>query len=115
MAMYTAEDEEALLQGEPDFVVDAIDDINTKASSQTSAVEPINPGINAEFVGRYVADVYDRIQTGLLSIAVLFQVALLSACKSRGLPVLCACGAGTPPAFLLLCSKGGATGKKFCR
>ena len=47
VAMYTAEDEEALLQGEPDFVVDAIDDINTKASSRPSAVEPINPSITA--------------------------------------------------------------------
>ncbi len=52
VAMYNDEDEEALLEGSPDFVLDAIDNIDTK-------------------------------------------VALLAACKRRGIPVLCAAGAGT--------------------
>jgi len=52
VAMYSEEDEEALLEGSPDFVLDAIDNIDTK-------------------------------------------VALLAACKRRGIPVLCAAGAGT--------------------
>ncbi|KAL4443221.1 hypothetical protein ABPG75_010976 [Micractinium tetrahymenae] len=51
VAMYTAEAEEELLGGSPDFVLDAIDNINTK-------------------------------------------VALLAACKRRGIPVLCSAGAG---------------------
>jgi len=33
VAMYTEEAEEALLGGHPDFVLDAIDNINTKVSS----------------------------------------------------------------------------------
>lgn len=49
--MYTAEDEDALLDGAPDYVIDAIDNIDTK-------------------------------------------VALLAACKRRGLPVICVAGAG---------------------
>jgi len=32
VAMFTAEDEDRLLAGNPDFVVDAIDDIDTKVS-----------------------------------------------------------------------------------
>ena len=51
VAMYSEEAEEALLEGRPDFVLDAIDNIDTK-------------------------------------------VALLAACKRRGIPVLCAAGAG---------------------
>ncbi|KAK9844214.1 hypothetical protein WJX81_008230 [Elliptochloris bilobata] len=51
VAMYTAEDEEEMLSGEPDYVLDAIDNIDTK-------------------------------------------VALLAACRRRGLPVLCVAGAG---------------------
>ena len=51
VAMYSEEAEEVLLEGRPDFVLDAIDNINTK-------------------------------------------VALLAACKRRGIPVLCAAGAG---------------------
>ncbi|CAL5228157.1 g11237 [Coccomyxa viridis] len=51
VAMYSEEAEEELLQGSPDFVLDAIDNIATK-------------------------------------------VALLAACKRRGIPVLCAAGAG---------------------
>ncbi len=55
VAMYSEEAEDDLLQGSPDFVLDAIDNIDTK-------------------------------------------VALLAACKGRGIPVLCAAGAGvTPP------------------
>eukprot|EP00891_Asterochloris_glomerata_P009130 jgi/Astpho2/9130/e_gw1.00134.3.1_t len=50
-AMYTAEAEEQLLGGQPDFVLDAIDNIETK-------------------------------------------VALLAACRRRGIPVLCSAGAG---------------------
>ena len=53
-AMYTAEAEEQLLGGQPDFVLDAIDNIETK-------------------------------------------VALLAACRRRGIPVLCSAGAGEPP------------------
>ncbi|EFN56689.1 hypothetical protein CHLNCDRAFT_21979 [Chlorella variabilis] len=49
--MYTQEGEEALLAGAPDFVLDAIDNIDTK-------------------------------------------VALLAACRRRGIPVLCCAGAG---------------------
>lgn len=52
--MYTAEAEEQLLGGQPDFVLDAIDNIETK-------------------------------------------VALLAACRRRGIPVLCSAGAGEPP------------------
>lgn len=51
VAMYSEEAEESLLEGRPDFVLDAIDNIDTK-------------------------------------------VALLAACKRRGIPVLCAAGAG---------------------
>ena len=51
VAMYSEEAEGDLLQGNPDFVLDAIDNIDTK-------------------------------------------VALLVACKRRGIPVLCAAGAG---------------------
>ena len=51
VAMYSEEAEDELLQGSPDFVLDAIDNIDTK-------------------------------------------VALLAACKRRGIPVLCAAGAG---------------------
>lgn len=51
VAMYTAADEEELLSGRPDFVLDAIDNIDTK-------------------------------------------VALLAACRRRGLPVLCVAAAG---------------------
>ena len=50
--MYTAEAEEELLEGNPSFVIDAIDNIDTK-------------------------------------------VALLAACKSRGIPVICVTGAGS--------------------
>ena len=57
-AMYTAEAEEQLLGGQPDFVLDAIDNIETK-------------------------------------------VALLAACRRRGIPVLCSAGAGEAP---VLCS-----------
>lgn len=49
--MYTAEEEDALLDGQPDYVIDAIDNIDTK-------------------------------------------VALLAACKRRGIPVICVAGAG---------------------
>ena len=51
VAMYSEEAEETLLEGRPDFVLDAIDNIETK-------------------------------------------IALLAACKRRGIPVLCAAGAG---------------------
>ena len=51
VAMYSEEAEDELLQGSPAFVLDAIDNIDTK-------------------------------------------VALLAACKRRGIPVLCAAGAG---------------------
>ncbi len=58
VAMYTPEDEDALLSGQPDYVLDAIDNIDTK-------------------------------------------VALLAACRRRGLPVVCvaAAGAGLPAAL----------------
>ena len=52
-AMYTAESEDELLAGSPDYVIDAIDNIDTK-------------------------------------------VALLVACRKRGIPVLCVAGAGAP-------------------
>lgn len=51
-AMYTAAFEDELLAGCPDYVVDAIDNIDTK-------------------------------------------VALLVACRNRGIPILCVAGAGT--------------------
>lgn len=59
VAMYTAADEEELLSGRPDFVLDAIDNIDTK-------------------------------------------VALLAACRRRGLPVLCVAAAGVCR-FLRMC------------
>ena len=37
VAMYTEDTEEALLEGHPDFVLDAIDNINTKVSTTACA------------------------------------------------------------------------------
>ena len=51
VAMYSDEAENLLLEGRPDFVLDAIDNLDTK-------------------------------------------IALLAACKRRGIPVLCVAGAG---------------------
>ena len=78
VAMYSKEAEEELLEGKPDFVLDAIDNIDTK-------------------------------------------VALLAACRRRGVPVLCAAGAGAysvlppyvgalpiPPPFSGPCAQSGA-------
>ena len=38
VAMYTKDQEEALLEGSPDFVIDAIDDIDTKVSGRSMSV-----------------------------------------------------------------------------
>lgn len=62
VAMYSEEAEEELLEGKPDFVLDAIDNIDTK-------------------------------------------VALLAACRRRGVPVLCAAGAGACLCFLYICGR----------
>lgn len=59
VALYSEEAEEELLQGRPDFVLDAIDNIDTK-------------------------------------------VALLAACRHRGIPILCCAGAGACSTELLL-------------
>ncbi len=76
VAMYTPEDEDALLSGQPDYVLDAIDNIDTK-------------------------------------------VALLAACRRRGLSVVCvaAAGAGLPAALPWLAwARGRASraGKRAC-
>lgn len=44
VAMFTAESEERLLQGNPDYVVDAIDDIDTKVDSIIAVLTVEAPG-----------------------------------------------------------------------
>ncbi len=82
--MFTAEKEEQLLSGSPDFVLDAIDNIDTKV--------PFN------FQGHKQLSYPSRLSGRLLIRHVarpqLTQAALIAGCKRRGIRVLACAGAG---------------------
>jgi tRNA A37 threonylcarbamoyladenosine dehydratase len=86
--MYTADKEEMLLGGNPDFVVDAIDNLDTKVGGREEEGAFGSLAFLVSFDNPELADSCNSWP--LLSL----QAHLIAACKRRGLRVLCSAGAG---------------------